>query len=106
MFKKLSRRFILKLAGITGVALVGIVLIAPREAKAVNPVSKPNFALTINDAIIDFGRNNDRVSIKCELLGVDKLNATPADFTVTVTIVDNRAGGASHTHTSPATVVR
>lgn len=109
MFKRRSQRFVLNLAGITGIALAGVVLITPREAKAVNPVAKPNYALTINDAIIDFGRNEDRVTIKCNLIGVDKLNAIPADFTIKVTIVDNRVAVGTGEHIappSPATVVR
>lgn len=66
-------------------------------------------SLTTKNVVIDFGRNEDRVTIKCELLGVDKLTAVPADFTIKVTIVDNRVAVGTGEHIAPpvnADVVR
>ena len=108
-----SKKTALKIAATAGFASLAFGLIAPAGAEAANPTPAPKeaFALTINDAVMDFGRNDDRVTIKCSLSGVvgtnpDGTNATPADFRIEVTIVDLRPGGASHSQVSPPTVVR
>lgn len=68
-------------------------------------------ALNLNDAVIDFGHVDDRVTIKLKLDG-PAAGATVNDFTVQVIIVDKRptptsAGGTTYDSGAvPPTVVR
>lgn len=113
MTKTGSRKPILKLAATAGFASLAFGLIAPSNAGASNPTptATPSEALslTIDNAVIDFGNTTDRVTIKCKLEGVtgtnpDGTKAVPADFTIAITITDNRTGGTHSASRSPDVV--
>ena len=62
-------------------------------------------SLTLTDAVIDFGHNDDRVTIKAKLAGPANSTNT-ADFTVQVIIVDRRTLETHDTAAQPPTNVR
>lgn len=103
MTLKLSRRSVFSLFAIAAIAIVST-LILPKIAKASSP-SRSNFAISIKDAIIDFGPNSDRATIKCTLEG--PANSTDTNhFFVRVIITDRRDNAVYDTLDQSPTVVR
>lgn len=62
-------------------------------------------SLSQTSAVIDFGTNTDRVTIKCSLVNVPQSTDT-AHFKVRVVIVDQRDGSVHDTGDQNPTVVR
>lgn len=95
---------VIKLSAVMVVSGLAIGLIVPSRAKASAP--KPaTYSLAIKDAVIDFGQNADRVTIKCALDNV--ANSTDVNhFRVQVIIQDMRDGSQHDTGPQVPTVVR
>jgi hypothetical protein len=91
------------IGGAIGIALLGSVIGASVGAAAVR--TPPRRALYLNDAVIDFGRGSERVSLKLDLDG--PANSKNTDhFYVRVIVTDRRDGMVYDSQDVAPTVVR
>jgi len=95
MALELSRRSMLRLVGTAGAAGLTVGVVAPPTAEA---------ALTVTDAVIDFGHNTDVLRLRAELEG-PVASGNVGDFMIRVEVFDNRTGEVHSWFGSP-TVVR